>query len=56
MVNFLKWYKRLWSGQKIEMVELTYSLEDIMLQEMAPDTPHMHVMNDRQSAEHDRVI
>ncbi|KAG5393246.1 hypothetical protein IGI04_023209, partial [Brassica rapa subsp. trilocularis] len=34
--------------KKIEKVELTYSLPDVILQQMAPDTPPMHVMNDRQ--------
>ena len=34
--------------KKIEMVELTYSLSDVILQQMVPDTPHMHFTNDRQ--------
>ena len=34
--------------EKIEMVKLTYFLPNLMLQEMAPDTLHMHVTNDRQ--------
>ncbi|KAF3578976.1 hypothetical protein DY000_02032044 [Brassica cretica] len=35
-------------AQKIEKVELTCSLPDVILQQMAPDTPPMHVTNDRQ--------
>ncbi|XP_048613483.1 uncharacterized protein LOC125587291 [Brassica napus] len=34
--------------KKIEKMVLTYSLLDVILQQMAPDTPHMHVTNDRQ--------
>ncbi|CAN6983752.1 unnamed protein product, partial [Brassica oleracea var. botrytis] len=34
--------------KKIEKVELTYSLPDVILQQMAPDTPLMHVTSDRQ--------
>ena len=34
--------------KKIEKVVLTYSLPDVILQQMAPDTPPMHVTNDRQ--------
>ncbi|KAF2536177.1 hypothetical protein F2Q68_00022290 [Brassica cretica] len=34
--------------KKIEKVELTYSLPEVILQQMAPDSPHMHVTNDRQ--------
>ncbi|ESQ47086.1 hypothetical protein EUTSA_v10028145mg, partial [Eutrema salsugineum] len=34
--------------KKTELIELTYSLPDSMLQTMAPDTPPMHVTNDRQ--------
>ena len=34
--------------KKIEMVELTYSLPDVILEQMGHDTPHMHVTNDRQ--------
>ncbi|XP_048613384.1 uncharacterized protein LOC125587222 [Brassica napus] len=34
--------------KKIEKVVLTYSLPDVILQKMAPDTPPMHVTNDRQ--------
>ncbi|KAF8104135.1 hypothetical protein N665_0178s0019 [Sinapis alba] len=32
----------------IEVVELTYSLLEAMMQHMAPDTPYIHVINDRQ--------
>ncbi|XP_024010574.1 uncharacterized protein LOC112085988 [Eutrema salsugineum] len=35
-------------GKKTELIELTYSPPDSMLQTMAPDTPPMHVTNDRQ--------
>ncbi|CAN6829690.1 unnamed protein product, partial [Brassica oleracea] len=35
-------------NKKIEKVELTYSLPDVILQQMAPDTPPMHVTSDRQ--------
>ncbi|VVA92806.1 unnamed protein product [Arabis nemorensis] len=31
-----------------DLVEITYSLPESMLQHMAPDTPPMHVTNDRQ--------
>ena len=34
--------------KKIEMVKLMYSLPDVILQQMAPYTPHMHFTNDRQ--------
>ncbi|ESQ46611.1 hypothetical protein EUTSA_v10000572mg [Eutrema salsugineum] len=34
--------------KKIELIELTYSLPDSMLQTMAQDKPPMHVTNDRQ--------
>ncbi|CAF2057399.1 unnamed protein product [Brassica napus] len=34
--------------KKIEKVELTYSLPDVILQQMASDTPPMHVTSDRQ--------
>lgn len=33
--------------KKIEMVELTYPLSDLMLQQMTLDTLLMHVANDR---------
>ncbi|ESQ38571.1 hypothetical protein EUTSA_v10029364mg [Eutrema salsugineum] len=35
-------------GKKTELIELTYALPVSMLQIMAPDTPPMHVTNDRQ--------
>ncbi|XP_024006576.1 uncharacterized protein LOC112083081 [Eutrema salsugineum] len=35
-------------GKKTEIIELTYALPVSMLQSMAPDTPPMHVTNDRQ--------
>ncbi|XP_024009982.1 uncharacterized protein LOC112085172 [Eutrema salsugineum] len=35
-------------GKKTEIIELTYALPVSMLQNMAPDTPPMHVTNDRQ--------
>ncbi|XP_024006508.1 uncharacterized protein LOC112083019 [Eutrema salsugineum] len=35
-------------GKKTELIKLTYSLPVSMLQTMAPDTPPMHVTNDRQ--------
>ncbi|XP_024004810.1 uncharacterized protein LOC112081965 [Eutrema salsugineum] len=35
-------------GKKTEIIELTYALPVSMLQTMAPDTPPMHVTNDRQ--------
>ena len=34
--------------KKIEKVVLTYSLPDVILQQMALDTPPMHITNDRQ--------
>ncbi|KAF3497616.1 hypothetical protein DY000_02053451 [Brassica cretica] len=34
--------------KKIKMVELTYSLPDVSLQQMTSDTPPMHVTNDGQ--------
>ncbi|CAG7885692.1 unnamed protein product, partial [Brassica rapa] len=34
--------------KKIEKVALTYSLPDVILQQMTPDTPPMHVTNDKQ--------
>ncbi|KAG2304661.1 hypothetical protein Bca52824_033312 [Brassica carinata] len=34
--------------KKTEMVELTYSLPDVLLEQMGPDTPPMHVTSDRQ--------
>ncbi|KAF3543583.1 hypothetical protein DY000_02007433 [Brassica cretica] len=34
--------------KKIEKVVLTYSLPDVILQQMTQDTPPMHVTNDRQ--------
>ncbi|KAF8106368.1 hypothetical protein N665_0142s0007, partial [Sinapis alba] len=34
--------------KKNEMVELTYSLPDVILEQMGPDTPLIHVTNDRQ--------
>ncbi|XP_024007276.1 uncharacterized protein LOC112083480 [Eutrema salsugineum] len=35
-------------GKKTELIDLTYSLPDSMLQTIAADTPPMHVTNDRQ--------
>ncbi|KAG2278593.1 hypothetical protein Bca52824_061148 [Brassica carinata] len=35
--------------KKIEKMVLTYSLLDVILQQMVPDTPHMHVTNDIQA-------
>ncbi|ESQ43470.1 hypothetical protein EUTSA_v10015794mg, partial [Eutrema salsugineum] len=35
-------------GKRTEIIELTYALPVSMLQNMAPDTPPMHVTNDRQ--------
>ncbi|KAL0732670.1 hypothetical protein Bca4012_008879 [Brassica carinata] len=34
--------------KKTEMVELTYFLPDVLLEQMGPDTPPMHVTSDRQ--------
>ena len=34
--------------KKTEMVELTYSLPDVILKQMGHDTPPIHVTNDRQ--------
>ncbi|KFK39896.1 hypothetical protein AALP_AA3G302900, partial [Arabis alpina] len=34
--------------KKRELVEITYSLPETMMQHMAPDTPPVHVTNDRQ--------
>ena len=34
--------------KKTEMVKLTYSLPDIILEQMGHDTSPMHVMDDRQ--------
>ncbi|XP_056850717.1 uncharacterized protein LOC130500040 [Raphanus sativus] len=35
-------------NKKTEKVELTYSLPDVLLEQMGPDTPPMHVTSDRQ--------